>query len=74
MSESRITKIFQVTGMTCGHCKKAVETAIQTTPGVQDTRVELESGKATVTGQFSDEAIVVAIEDAGYTAELTHGD
>lgn len=74
MNESRLTKIFQVTGMTCGHCKKAVETAIQSTPGVQETLVELESGKATVTGQFSDEAIVMAIEDAGYSAELVPGE
>jgi copper chaperone len=73
MNESKPTKIFEVTGMTCGHCKKAVETAIQSTPGVQEMRVELESGKATVTGHFSDEAIVMAIEDAGYTAELAKG-
>lgn len=74
MNESRLTKIFQVTGMTCGHCKKAVETAIQSTPGVQETLVELESGKATVTGQFSNQAIVMAIEDAGYSAELVPGE
>ncbi|XZE35254.1 CopZ family metallochaperone [Pirellulaceae bacterium SH501] len=74
MNNSRQTKIFQVTGMTCSHCKKAVETAIQSTPGVQETLVELESGKATVTGQFSNEAIVMAIEDAGYSAELLPGE
>lgn len=70
MNEIEQTKVFQISGMTCGHCKKSVESAIQSTQGVREVRVELEPGEATVTGRFSDEAIVTSVEEAGYTASL----
>ncbi|AMV30592.1 Copper chaperone CopZ [Pirellula sp. SH-Sr6A] len=70
MNENEQTKVFQIVGMTCGHCKRAVESAIQSTQGVREVRVELDAGKATVTGRFPDDAIVASVEDAGYTATL----
>ena len=61
-------QVFQVSGMTCGHCKAAVESAISSLEGVQQTQVDLNAGKATVVGSFRDESIVAVIEDAGYSA------
>lgn len=70
MNEIEQTKVFHISGMTCGHCKKAVESAIQSTQGVREVRVELEAGRATVTGHFTDAAIVASVGDSGYSAAL----
>ncbi len=61
-------QVFQVTGMTCGHCKSAVESAIRATDGVTAANVDLQAGKAVVEGQFADSSIVAAVEEAGYEA------
>jgi copper chaperone CopZ len=59
---------FQITGMTCGHCKSAVESAIRATEGVTAAQVDLKAGKAVVEGQFVDKSIMASVEEAGYEA------
>ena len=41
------TTTWTVTGMTCGHCVKAVTEEVSAIPGVTDVAVELESGLVT---------------------------
>ncbi|MBA4537746.1 copper chaperone CopZ [Bacillus aquiflavi] len=54
---------LNVTGMTCGHCEKAVKNALNTINGVQNVTVYLESGKVEV--QYdSQEASVKELKDA----------
>jgi copper chaperone len=58
---------LQVQGMSCGHCVKAVETAVQQIGA--EASVNLEKGAVTV--QYDDSKITVdqikeAIEDQGY--------
>ena len=60
---------YSVSGMTCGHCVKAVETELGGLAGVTYVAVDLESGRVTLT---SDEpvdpaAVRAAVEEAGYT-------
>lgn len=60
--------ILNVEGMTCGHCKAAVEGAAKEVSGVTDAAVNLELGNVTVT---HDEALNIdevkqSIEDQGY--------
>ena len=60
---------FQVTGMTCGHCQRAVTEEINRIPGVHGVAVDLPTGSVTVTvTQPVDRAdIAHAVDEAGYT-------
>jgi copper chaperone CopZ len=63
------TTTFQVTGMTCGHCERAVTEEISQIPGVRDVAVDLGSGSVTVTAtKLVDRSdIASAVDEAGYT-------
>ncbi|HZC73191.1 MAG TPA: heavy-metal-associated domain-containing protein [Jatrophihabitans sp.] len=63
------TTTFQVTGMTCGHCQRAVTEEISRVPGIQSVDVDLPTGSVTVTAtQPVDRADVAdAVDEAGYT-------
>lgn len=71
MTTRTIERIFKVSGMTCGHCQKAVEAAIGQLDGVQSVRVDLKAGEAKVVGHANDQAVTAAVEDAGYAAAPT---
>ncbi|HWI55023.1 MAG TPA: copper chaperone CopZ [Desulfobacteria bacterium] len=60
---------LNVEGMSCGHCKMAVEKAVSALNGVSKVEVNLEGKKVTVNfspGSVSEEAIKGAIADQGY--------
>ncbi len=63
---SATTTEFRIEGMSCGHCVKAVTTALKQVPGVTDAKVEV--GKAVVTADASvkREVLAEAIVEAGY--------
>ena len=57
---------FTVTGMTCGHCEKAVTAAVrQLDPGAE-VRIDRPSGKVVVVSEQAREAIAKAIAEEGY--------
>lgn len=58
--------IIKIEGMSCGHCKAAVEKALKAVPGVETAAVDLEKKQAVVTGNAAMEAMREAVEDAGY--------
>lgn len=58
---------FEVQGMTCGHCKKAVETALRSVDGVTSVEVDLDAGRARVEGGDVDQ-LIAAVQDEGYAA------
>ena len=67
------TRVINVEGMTCGGCVKSVDNAVSQLQGVQSVDVDLEGNKASVTYDASTvavEAIVEAIEDAGFDASV----
>lgn len=60
---------FTVEGMTCGHCKSAVEQAVGKIPGVASVTVSLERKEAEVSydeAKTAPEAFKDAIEDIGF--------
>ncbi|GGR58080.1 hypothetical protein GCM10008959_19780 [Deinococcus seoulensis] len=59
-----------ITGMTCGHCQKAVQEALQQVPGVQSASVDLASGHASVTGPADVQALIAAVVEEGYEAQI----
>ncbi|MEA4884762.1 MAG: cation transporter [Clostridia bacterium] len=61
--------VLRVEGMTCSHCKMAVEKALSSLPGVKSAAVDLGAKTATVNhtpGQAEVDAYIRAVEDAGY--------
>lgn len=59
---------YKVDGMMCNHCRANLENAIKSVEGVTDVTVDLASGTASVQGSASDESIIRAITDRGYSA------
>lgn len=55
-----------VTGMTCGNCAEAVESALLAAPGVQAARVDLTGGTVTVWGAAAAPVLREAVQDAGF--------
>ncbi|WP_256103269.1 heavy-metal-associated domain-containing protein [Streptomyces sp. ODS05-4] len=66
-----VTSVYQVAGMTCGHCEGAVSKELSALPGVTSVTAEAASGRVTVVSESAlDEAAVrEAVDEAGY--ELT---
>jgi copper chaperone len=65
MSQSPQT--FDVQGMTCGHCEKAVTTAIRTLDPQAEVRIDRGQNRVEVHSAQSREAIAEAIREEGYT-------
>ena len=62
------TSIWTVTGMTCGHCVKAVTEEVAAIEGVESVAVDLETGAVTVTAATDPtrEQMAAAVDEAGY--------
>ncbi|MBP1326517.1 copper chaperone CopZ [Leucobacter exalbidus] len=64
------TTEFQVTGMTCGHCEQAVREELGAVEGITEIAVSAETGKLTIThdAPIADDAVIAAVDEAGYVA------
>jgi copper chaperone len=67
-STTSINTDYQVDGMTCGHCATAVREELLAVGGVTDVRVELPTGRITVTStrQVARDEVATAVDEAGY--------
>ncbi len=63
-------KQYIVTGMSCAACSSRVEKAVSKVEGVENCSVSLLTNLMGVEGTASDEAVIKAVEDAGYGASL----
>ncbi len=61
---------LSVTGMTCDHCVRLVTKTLQAVAGVEKASVSLDTGRARVDGKASPAALIQAIEDEGYRAQV----
>ncbi len=59
-----------VSGMTCGHCAASVRKALERVAGVEAAEVTVTPPRAVVTGAAAAQALIAAVESAGYQAEL----
>jgi len=57
-------------GMSCASCVSRVEQALQKVPGVSQARVNLGERSALILGDATAEALVSAVDQAGYSAEV----
>lgn len=63
------TTEFQVTGMSCGHCEKAIRTEVSRIADVDGIEVSAQSGRLVVTSSADvSDAVLAAVDDAGYEA------
>ncbi|MBQ9156816.1 MAG: cation transporter, partial [Eubacterium sp.] len=66
-------KQYNVTGMSCAACVARVEKAVNGVEGVTECAVSLLTNSMGVDGTASDQAIIAAVESAGYGASLKGG-
>jgi copper chaperone CopZ len=61
---------YNVTGMSCGHCEASVRGEVSKLAGVEDVQVSAAAGtlKIVSTTELADEAVIAAVDEAGYTA------
>ena len=63
-------KQYTVTGMSCAACQSRVEKAVGKVPGVTSCSVSLLTNSLGVEGSAAPEAVIRAVEDAGYGASM----
>ncbi|MFQ5488458.1 MAG: heavy-metal-associated domain-containing protein [Gammaproteobacteria bacterium] len=62
---------LKIEGMSCAHCSKAVTEALAGVAGVTAVKeVSLERGEAIVEGTPSPDALLAALTEEGYQAEV----
>ncbi len=62
-------QVFNVQGMTCGHCVKAVTRAVQEQDAEARVEVDLAGKQVKVQSGLAADAILAAIREEGYQAQ-----
>lgn len=60
---------WKVSGMSCGHCVRAITQAIQALDPQAQVQVSLSEASVTVESSLTQAAIAAAIEEAGYAVQ-----
>ncbi|RKD89270.1 heavy-metal-associated domain-containing protein [Halopiger aswanensis] len=63
-----MSQTITVEGMSCEHCEQTVEEALEDVEGVSEATADSDAETATVEGSADPDALVGAVEDAGYDA------
>ncbi|WP_296178843.1 heavy-metal-associated domain-containing protein [Pseudomonas sp. UBA1879] len=63
-------QIFNVQGMTCGHCVRAVTDAIKGEDPAAEVQIDLAKGEVAVQSQLAADQIIGLIVEEGYTAKM----
>lgn len=63
-----VTTVYEVTGMTCGHCEGAVSGEISEIAGVSSVKAVAATGLVTVVSEapLDEAAVRAAVDEAGY--------
>ena len=61
------TAVYTVEGMHCSHCEAAVCRAVEDIPGVESAKANASGKTLTIKGPAAEDAILTAVEKAGYT-------
>ncbi|MFI8822407.1 heavy-metal-associated domain-containing protein [Streptomyces sp. NPDC053431] len=67
-TQTELTTVYQVKGMTCGHCEGAVSAEISEIAGVSSATAVAATGLVTVVSSapLDEEAVRAAVDEAGY--------
>jgi len=63
-----MSQTITVEGMSCGHCERSVTEALEGVNSVESATADRESDSATVEGDADPDALVSAVNEAGYDA------
>ncbi|MFE7105678.1 heavy-metal-associated domain-containing protein [Streptomyces sp. NPDC057575] len=63
-----VTTVYQVSGMTCGHCEGSISAEVSRIEGVTSVKAVAATGQVTVVSEapLSDDAVRAAVDEAGY--------
>ena len=61
-----MNQVFTVTGMTCGHCEKAVTRAIQDADSQAQVKIDRSQNKVEIESTLARESLARAIAEEGY--------
>ena len=64
-----MNQTFNVQGMTCGHCERAVTQAVKTVDPQAEVRIDRATGKVDVESAQPREALAHAIAEEGYAVQ-----
>ncbi|MER5944958.1 heavy-metal-associated domain-containing protein [Streptomyces sp. NPDC001904] len=67
-AEGAVTAVYEVKGMTCGHCEGAVSGELSELDGVASVTAAAATGRVTVVSAapLDEEAVRAAVDEAGY--------
>jgi copper chaperone len=60
------TRTYSVPGISCGHCKSAIEGEIAPLTDVDSVSVDIDAKTVLVVGDITEEAVRAAVDEAGY--------
>ena len=63
------TLTYSVPGISCGHCKNAIESEVREVPGVETAIVDITARVVVVEGSADEDAIRAAVVEAGYEVD-----
>ncbi|KEX90251.1 Copper chaperone CopZ [compost metagenome] len=63
-------QVFNVEGMSCGHCVKAITQAVQAKDPAASVRVDLAAREVGVESALSAEQVIELISEEGYRVKL----
>ena len=64
-----MNQTFDVKGMTCGHCERAVTQAVKSVDPAAEVKIDRPAGKVEVQSEQSREKIAQAIAEEGYAVQ-----
>ena len=64
-----MNQTFTVQGMTCGHCEKAVTTAVKTLDPQAEVRIDRSQNRVEVASEQPRDTLAEAIREEGYTVD-----
>lgn len=60
------TRTYSVPGISCNHCKSAIEDEVRRVAGVDNVLVDIDARTVAVEGPAADADVRAAIDEAGY--------
>ena len=61
---------LKVTGMTCGHCEKAVTQAIRSLDSAAEISINRDTNRVTIQTPIEPASLIAAISDEGYPTSI----
>ncbi|MDD0997745.1 MULTISPECIES: heavy-metal-associated domain-containing protein [Pseudomonas] len=63
-------QVFNVEGMSCGHCVRAITQAVQAKDPAASVRVDLAAREVGVESSLTEQQVIEAISEEGYGVKL----